>query len=235
MKELNVSSAVGTGWEVAKRHGLIIAAIVLIADIIGGILSSAFGADLTPSDLQDISQQVKIDPAGAMRQLFGIIYTGGAIFGNIISAIISITVTLGLYNLALALIKGQCYNVGFDAFRLPLMTYVKFIVTEIIVGILQAISLICCVIPFFFVAPRLAFAGLYIVENPEAGVIEAISASWNLTSASTLKMIGLFFIFIGMALLGVLCCCIGVYFAEAVIILVTTAAYLQLRADNETY
>jgi hypothetical protein len=102
-----------------------------------------------------------------------------------------------------------------------------------IVGIIGIVALFCCVIPFFFVAPRLILAPVYQVENPEAGIIESISAAWKMTSDNTMSMLGLGIVMVGVGIVGFLCCCIGVYFAEAIQLFVMIAAYNQLKGNLE--
>ena len=69
------------------------------------------------------------------------------------------------------------------------------------------------------------------VENPEVGVFDAIVASWKMTEDNLLPMIGLGFAFAGIAIVGFMACCIGVYFADAFILFTTVAAYLQLKGN----
>ena len=102
---------------------------------------------------------------------------------------------------------------------------------ELIAGIAMALSLLFCLIPFFFVAPRLILAPVYQIEHPEAGVIESIQAGWNMTSGNTFSMLGLGFAMGGILIVGFCCCCIGVYFAEAIELFALIAAYNQLKGN----
>ena len=97
--------------------------------------------------------------------------------------------------------------------------------------IIVFVSTLCCIIPVFFVAPRIIFAPVYQVEHPEAGIFESISASWNMSSGNTFSLLGLGFIIVGIAIVGFCCCCIGVYFAEAIELFALTAAYYQLKGN----
>ena len=118
---------------------------------------------------------------------------------------------------------------AFDAFKLPAQTYLKVVAVELIAGIALAISLFFCIIPFFFLAPRLILAPVYQVENPEAGVIDSIKAAWNMTSDNTIPMLLLGLAMAGIIFVGFCCCCVGVYFAEAIELFVLIAAYNQLK------
>ena len=55
-------------------------------------------------------------------------------------------------------------------------------------------ALLCCIIPVFFIAPRLIIAPLYIIDNPEMGVGEAIERSWKDTKDNVMSLLALGFI-----------------------------------------
>jgi hypothetical protein len=229
---LEISSAVSTGWEYAKKYGLLIAVIYLVVGIITSGLQSLTGGGMSPSDSQAIGEAIgrgDWESVGALAQSYnnGI----GAHFGTGISCIISFIVSIGLYNLALGLMSGRFTEVTFDAFKLPLSVYAKAFVVSFIVGIICFVATLCCIIPGLFVAPRLVLAPVYQVENPEAGIMESISASWKMTSGNTFSMLCLGIIMVGVCILGFMCCCIGIYFAEVIQLFALIAAYYQMKGN----
>ncbi len=230
---LNISDAVSTGWDYAKKYGLIIAVIIFIVSLLTGGLSNIGSPDLSPDVASNIGRRIGSGDTQALKELIDTYSSSSGlnVFFSIVSILIEIAMYVGLYNLALGLIRGIYNEVGFDAFKLPLATYVKYVVVEILVGIITAVSFMCCIVPYFFVAPRLVFAPLYVIDNPEAGVFEAIKASWGMTQGNTLAMIGLYLALIGIVIVGFLCCCVGVYFAAVVALFATVAAYLQLKGN----
>ena len=127
--------------------------------------------------------------------------------------------------------SGRFTEVTFDAFKLPLSVYAKAVVVSFIVGIICFVATLCCIIPGLFVAPRLVLAPVYQVENPEAGIIESISASWKMTSGNTFSMLCLGIIMVGVCILGFMCCCIGIYFAEVIQLFALIAAYYQMKGN----
>jgi len=230
--KLSISSAIGTGWEYAKKHGLMIAVILLIVYVATNALSGLFGTNIEMSEAQRIGERMGRGDMEALKDFANLYSSTGSTIASLITALVEIVLYVGLYNLALGLIRGTYTTVTFDAFKLPLMTYVKYLVVEILVGIISGVATLLCIIPAFFVVPRIVLAPIYIIENPEAGVFEAITASWNMTKGNTLAMIGLWFAFVGILIVGFLCCCIGAVFAEVIILFATVAAYYQLRGDR---
>lgn len=228
---LEISSAVSTGWEYAKKYGLLIAVIYLVVGMISGGLSSVTGA-FNMADSQAISEAIgrgDWEDVAKLAQATNNSFASN--FGTFISSIISLIVSVGLYNMALGLMSGRYTEVTFDAFKLPLAVYAKVFVVSLIVGIICFIATLCCIIPVFFVAPRLILAPVYQVENPEAGIMDSIGAAWKMTAGNTFSMLGLGIILMGICILGFFCCCIGVYFADVIHLFAMIAAYYQLKSN----
>lgn len=227
---LEIGNALNAAWEYAKKYGLLIAVIYLLMDLLTGGLDQISGPSVNQEAYQALGEAIgrqDWESAGSIAQSLN---TGFPV-GGIIGAILKLIVSVGLYNLALGLMAGRFSEVTFDAFKLPFATYLKVFVVNLITGIIVFVSVLCCIIPVFFVAPRIIFAPVYQVEHPEAGIFESISASWNMSSGNTFSLLGLGFIIVGIAFVGFCCCCIGVYFAEAIELFALTAAYYQLKGN----
>ena len=227
---LEIGNALNAAWEYAKKYGLLIAVIYLLTDLLAGGLDQISGPSVNQEAYQALGEAIgrqDWESAGSIAQSLN---TGFPVSG-IIGAILKLIVSVGLYNLALGLMAGRFSEVTFDAFKLPFAMYLKVFVVNLITGIIVFVSTLCCIIPVFFVAPRIIFAPVYQVEHPEAGIFESISASWNMSSGNTFSLLGLGFIIVGIAIVGFCCCCIGVYFAEAIELFALTAAYYQLKGN----
>lgn len=227
---LEIGNALNAAWEYAKKYGLLIAVIYLLMDLLTGGLDQISGPSVNQEAYQALGEAIgrqDWESAGSIAQSLN---TGFPVSG-IIGAILKLIVSVGLYNLALGLMAGRFSEVTFDAFKLPFATYLKVFVVNLITGIIVFVSVLCCIIPVFFVAPRIIFAPVYQVEHPEAGIFESISASWSMSSGNTFSLLGLGFIIVGIAIVGFCCCCIGVYFAEAIELFALTAAYYQLKGN----
>ena len=227
---LEISGAISTAWEYAKKYGLLIAVVYLLVGILTNGLQSIGGPSFQES--QAIGEAIgrgDWESVGSIAQAYsGSIGSNiGTMFGGILSTIVSV----GLYNQALGLMSGRFNEVTFDAFKLPFATYLKVFVVSFIVGIISIVAFFCCVIPALFVVPRLILAPVYQVEHPEAGIFESIGAAWNMTSDNTFSMLGLGIVIFGIIILGFCCCCIGVYFAQAIELFALIAAYNQLKGN----
>lgn len=227
---LEIGGALSTAWEYAKKYGLLIAVVYLLVGILTNGLQSIGGPSF--QDSQAIGEAIgrgDWESVGSIAQAYsGSIGSNiGTMFGGVLSTIVSV----GLYNQALGLMSGRFNEVTFDAFKLPFATYLKVFVVSFITGLICIVACCFCIIPVFFVAPRLILAPVYQVENPEAGIFESIGAAWNMTSDNTFSMLGLGIVIFGIIILGFCCCCIGVYFAQAIELFALIAAYNQLKGN----
>lgn len=228
-KQIEVSEVISVGWDYAKKHGLLVAVIYLVVAIINNFLSNMFIAGDAFTIGQDLGERMARGDIEAMNQYFDLL--GHASAGSIIGVIISLIVGTGLYNFALRVMTGKVQSLEFDTFNLPLNTYLKYVGTEIVVGIICMVGFICCIIPGIWLSARLGFASLHIIDNPEAGIGDAIKASWNMTSGNSLNLILLYIVFLLIVIAGFICCCVGMYFSMAITLFATVCAYLTLRPE----
>ena len=230
MKELSVSESVSQGWEFAKKHGLMLAALVFGVTLVTSLLNSfTLPADFWTNYMQSMS-----DPQEAQNFSNSLLASGSTMLGMVMSFIISIIQIFfyaGFTATVLKLIRGTMEKVSFDGFKMSAMTYLKYVVVCFIVGFVSVIGFFLCVIPGIFFYSRLAFADWYILDHPEAGIGDALTASWNLTKGNFWSILGLMVTEIGIILLGFMCCCIGLYFAIPFAYFVEGCAYKALNGD----
>ena len=116
--------------------------------------------------------------------------------------------------------------------ELTTSTLLRVIATSVIVGIASYAALLCCIIPFFFIAPRLFIAPIYVIDNPNISVGEAIERSWNATKGHVGILIALYFVAVLVSILGVFCCLVGVIPAGAFMYVMMVVIYLFLSGQN---
>lgn len=136
---------------------------------------------------------------------------GESALASIISLVFSIAflvIQLGVYNVMLKVVDGKnpTYK-DLYSYPDPVMKILRNIVAGIIVGIAIIGGLILLIIPGIYIAVRLMFFTYYIVDK-NAGVMDSIKMSWELTKggAMNLFLLGiLFFVvnFIGALLFGI--------------------------------
>ena len=231
MRSLSVSDAVSQGWEFAKKHGLLLAAIIFGFSILTGMINSLavpqdFWANMKAVQSQDMNSLQKMMEANSPSVLSNIVST--------ILYILYIIFYAGFTATLLKLIRGIMVKVSFEGFKMSVMTYLKYFAVNLLVGLIIMVGTVLCIIPGIFFATRLAFADWYILDHPEAGIGDALSASWNMTKGNFWSVLGLLFTEIVIVMIGFLLCCIGMYFAVPLAMFVEGCAYLTLHENLAT-
>ena len=232
MNSFSVSESISQGWELAKKHGLLLALFVLVIGIITSILNSF----TLPSGFMEgyTKALTQNDPDAMMQLLNSSSASAASIIVSIIQTVVYVLFLAGFCATILKLTRGLMAKVSLDGFKMSAMTYLKYFAVCVIVGLIVGIGTALCVIPGIFFAIRLAFAEWYILDHPEAGIGEAISASWKMTKGNFWSVFGLQLCEFGIILLGYLCCCIGVLFAVPFAMFVESCAYTTLH-ENLAY
>lgn len=122
-----------------------------------------------------------------------------------------------------------------DTFKqTSLLLFLKYFILGILIGIIYAISFLLLVIPFFFVAPRLALAPYFLVDK-RLGILESLRVSWDATKGHVSKVYGIVGIFIAMTLLAITI--IGIPFSIYFLIMYSAAfplLYLHTQKQQHT-
>ena len=146
---------------------------------------------------------------------------------SLIPALVQMCFMVLIYKEALVTAKGVNINVTGKMI-------LNFVVVSFIVGVASYVSFLFCIIPFFFIAPRLFIAPLYVIDRPEIGIGEAIERSWKATEGNVMTLLGLAIIAILISCAGVLCCFIGIIPAGVFTYLMMVVVYLHLSGQEGT-
>lgn len=123
------------------------------------------------------------------------------LIASLISYIVDALIATAAALVLVAGVRGQKVEVG-KAINESVPLFVKMLFLQILIMASYILSLLLFVIPFFFVLPRLALAGYFLVDK-KMGVLEAYKASWSTMKGNSLKIWGIIGVNILMALLCV--------------------------------
>lgn len=221
--ELNVSEVTSKAWELTKKHGLIIAVVLLAFSLITSSVSMMgfpWGEYLEAVSENDTEAMLAISESmgntGVLSLLMGLIST-------ILSA--------GILNIVLQISKGTMSNFNLSGFKMPIMTYVNFILAALAVGVIVAIGTFLCIIPGIYLGVRLLLVPMHILDHPEDGLGGAFKHSWEATKGNFWGLLLLVILYILIGLLGLLCCCVGMFFAAAMGYFMLAVVYLTLCSN----
>ena len=164
-------------------------------------------------------------PLGVMFLILGL---AGAVpyLGPCISLVLSGTFMVGIYRAILGMLAGRPPTIemmfsGFDRFG---QAFVASLVYSLLVGI----GFVFCIVPGVFLAIMWMFISPILAET-DLDFWPAMEASANLTKGYRWELFCLALASIPVLLLGLLCCCIGVVVAQAVVITAFALAYRFLQ------
>ena len=139
--------------------------------------------------------------------------------GGVLQTLIAAYYGAALVFIWLAGTQGKVKTVQ-DSLKDTYPVFIKYLVLQILVGLLIGASLLLLIIPFFFVYPRLALAQYYLIDK-KMGIMDAINASWNNTKGYSVKVWTVTLAAISMALLALTI--IGIPFAIYFLVMYSAA------------
>ena len=113
------------------------------------------------------------------------------------------------------------------------MTFVHIIIASIITYFAILIGSLFCILPGIYLAGRLNFFFLYLLDHKEATCIDALKASWSMTKNNGLTLFLLLIVLYLIAILGVLCCFVGVLVSLLIVYFAMVVCYLTLTNKEE--
>ncbi len=224
MKKLTISEVISQAWELTKKNWLTLLGLVIVCEIITYIVGLILGPSIDPMVIQQLLEKQN-DPT-AFASLYMTILPD-IIKASLIQSIISIILLCGVYQFLLDSGRGNG-TFSMDLWKRPAGNYVQYFLTTFIVGFIIYLGTLLCILPGLFFAARLQFASFYTLDHKESNCIDAIKASWNMTDGHTLDLILIAVVYVGILLLGLLCCCVGIIPAYMVVAYSVTVCYLTL-------
>ncbi|MBO5698793.1 MAG: hypothetical protein J6R79_02155 [Bacteroidaceae bacterium] len=209
---LDLSYVLNTTWEAFKKQWVKLSIMVLALCVV--VYCISLFNPLQPPVTNDSMELL----SWYGNNFFGIC------LGYAIPGLVQTIFVAYIYKEILCAFKGVQINLTVDVL-------LRFVVVTFITGLLSYISIMMCVIPAFFVIPRLIVASLYILDRPQMSIGQAIETSWKDTKGHVIYLILLGFVALGISLLGVLACFVGVIPASAFLYVMLVVIYLVLTGQ----
>lgn len=229
-RNLSIDNITSQAWGLTKKHLLTFLVLTILMQIIAYIPNVIQYGDylqivLTSGDPALIEQMI-LEPASPAMQLKSSIAT-------LICLIIAIYPTIVIYRLANDAARGEQPDLAGrlkDGFR----GLGFFLIVYIVYCLLVGIGAVFCLLPGIFLAIRFLFAPLIAALHPERSFADCFSESWNITKGHfwTLFLMGI--VVILLAILGMICCCVGVFVTNIItnFMLILTYRTLSGEADE---
>lgn len=170
-----VGPAFSSAWAIFKAHaGYFIGLYILVSIIVG--IPYVITLSLSANDM-----------------------SGAASVVNFITLLVSVVIGLGTTTIALAALDNKPLSIGMLFSNMN--RYVSYLGATILVGIVVGLGTILFILPGIFLGIRLMFWPFFVVDK-QLGAIDAIKASWRMTSGIFFDVFVFMLACLGLAILG---------------------------------
>lgn len=219
MNNFSISKCVGGAWDLTTKHWImcvVYLVILVLTSLISGSTSSA----------NMLNNYENMTPEELMKA-YAAMFNGSFYIRGIFAGTVQYVLYAGFYKMALNGYNGLPVNT--TAYKLPVMTYVKFTVGILVYSILAGVGTLLCVIPGIIVAIRFLFVPFILLEEPETEFIDAFKKSWEMTAGRFWSLLWLLILILLINIVGFACCCVGFIFTMVMTVFMEVIAYYQLK------
>lgn len=162
--------------------------------------------------------------------------TTGLVVVNLISLLISYLFILGYLKNIFQSLDGE--EPQFSAYGQQSRKILTFLIAGILYSVIILLGFALLIVPGIYLVLRLQFFSAFIVEE-DAGIIESLQRSWNITEGQVLPLLLLALAMLGVCLLGAILFIIGIFVAIPLIYTMSCYAFRKLNVvsikETEAY
>lgn len=218
---ISIGDIIGKAFEFAKKYGLPMAAMLFAAGVFCGIISKI--PNIGGSYLHQSTEGV-----------FQLAVLGQVLASSFLQLIINSVVGVSIFASILEILRNNGGRYRFNHGLSPVV-YLKVVGCQFIYGLAVYVGLIFLIAPGIFFAVRWVFAPIYLIDHPEAGIGEALRASWDKTADHFWPLLGLGIVTGLIAGAGLLVCCVGYFFTMTILYVAQVITYRLLWQDEEEH
>lgn len=218
---ISIGDIIGKAFEFAKKYGLPMAAMLFAAGVFCGIISKT--PNIGGSYLHQSTEGV-----------FQLAVLGQVLASSFLQLIINSVVGVSIFASILEILRNNGGRYRFNHGLSPVV-YLKVVGCQFIYGLAVYVGLIFLIAPGIFFAVRWVFAPIYLIDHPEAGIGEALRASWDKTADHFWPLLGLGIVTGLIAGAGLVVCCVGYFFTLTILYIAQVITYRLLWQDGEEH
>ncbi|MBQ9285392.1 MAG: glycerophosphoryl diester phosphodiesterase membrane domain-containing protein [Bacteroidaceae bacterium] len=223
MKKLSIGEIVSRAWDLAVKHWPIFVLFSFVTSLIGGL-----GVNLDPATYAQIfSTSDSTAQAELLSEALQVNYPL-AIFGALLSiylGFVVINLYVNTHN------TGRPYASLSGVFKVDLNQLAIYFCVSLVYGLIVGLGVVLCILPGIFFAVRLWYAPL-LAATQGASFGEAFSRSWEMTKGHFWKLFLLGLTMVGIVILGICACFVGVFFAEVVVEFMLVVSFFMLKPEE---
>lgn len=147
---------------------------------------------------------------------------------QLIAFVVGIVLAMGLIRASLAVVEGRSPDISLlfqtDGFG-------NYLVASILVAIGVFLGFVALIIPGIILAIMWHFFGYVIVEQPGTAPVDSLRRSAEITRGNRWQLLGLGIVLIGINLIGLIACGVGLIFTYGITVVTLAYAYKTLTGQ----
>ena len=223
MKKIVIGDIISRAWDLAVKHWPIFVLFSLLTSV-----AVSLGRSYDMDALSAVGQNT--DPQVLTRALREAMELNSPLM--FIGVLLAMYLSFIVYRMCANVIRnGKPYESMGEVFRVDIAQLAVYLCVGVVYSIAVTIGTVLCILPGIFIGVRWMYAPILVITD-NANFVDAFSRSWQMTQGSFWDLFLLGLAAIGIAILGICACCVGVYFAEVIIQFMLVLSFFALRADE---
>lgn len=202
-KTFSIKEILGVGWDQFKKQWKFLVPFALATIILVVLMQILFGAESS----------------------FVI-----ALIGILVMMLVQALIKIAWTTITLDIVDGK--TAGWADAKTNVHLWWKFVLGNILYGIIVNIGFLLLIIPGIYFATKYQFFTFALIDNKDLGIWDAFKESARVTNGAKWKLFGLWFVFLGVAVLGFLALGVGILVAAIVIAIAMAAVYRKLSTQT---
>lgn len=207
---IKVGVIINQGWELTKKYFPAFFLVMILGWLVSSIYEIAYYGPLMDNLLEyrgELSDEQMVELLLEEGKMWN--WIGWLLMFFVVAFLVSYYLSVVTYRMMNTAIQGEKIDLTVE-FKNAYRTYWFFIGTYLVYSLIVVIGSICCVLPGIYLAVRLMFVPMIAANHSEVSFNEVFEYSWKITEGHFWKLLWLFIVTIGIYVLGLICCCVGV-------------------------
>lgn len=225
---IEVGTLINQGWDLTKKHFPAFLLVMILGVMVSCIYEIAYYGPYMGTALNygpDVTEEQMIEMLIENGEIWN--WVAWILVAAVISFFVGYFLSIITYRMLNTAIKGGKIDLTAE-FKNAFRGYWFFVGTYIVYSVIIVMGMICCILPGIYLAIRLMFVPMIAANEPEVAFSEAFSRSWQMTKGHFWELLWLGIVVIGINIVGLVCCCVGLIVTSILSYMMYACAYKLL-------
>lgn len=223
MKKLEIGAIISQAWDLAVKHWPLF--------VLFSFVTSALSGGFASVDQNVIANMSNTRDPEVLMNLYSQSISYKPIWGTI-SALLMLYLSYVVMNMYVAAYRsGKPYQSLAAAFKIDLVQWATYVASIVVVGLLIFVGCCLCIIPGLYLCVRLWYVPI-LTATQGASFGDAFKRSWAMTKGHFWELFLLALAQIGIAIVGLCACCVGVFFADVITNFMLVISFFLLMPEQ---